>query len=115
MKPTIITIENANPFDAGWHACHFGLPSDCIRFDSEMAQQSFDEGFRMRQETADMNNPHDVTGHGHAHIGFLIQATHPFPEITWARSRVSISHAGEAPSDPSGTENQPAPLDKPKS
>jgi hypothetical protein len=92
-KPIIIKIENANPFDAGWHACHFGLPINCVDAlelsDNERAY--FNEGFQMRQETADMDDSRDATGHGGAHIAFLVQATNEFPSITWARSRVSIT------------------------
>lgn len=93
MSSTIITIQNDNSFDAGWHACHLGLPKDCITFESPEAQHAFDIGFKTRQETADMEDGRDASGHGNAHIAFLMQATNEFPSITWARSKVSISES----------------------
>lgn len=50
MKITL-TIENENPFNAGWLAAHMGLPADCMPDLEGMDRQTFDDGYKMRTET----------------------------------------------------------------
>lgn len=88
---TIIHIENDNIFSAGWLACHLGLKRDCLNL-TGIEQTMFLEGFRMREETADMEDSGDAIGHGGAHIAFLIQATNP-KLVPFVRDRVTIEIA----------------------
>jgi hypothetical protein len=92
----VIKIENENPFDAGWHACHMGL-----KYDAAVKQlwpngtdahtlEVFRGGFEMREQTADMEDERQINRHGMAHIAFLVQATNEFPAIKHVRSRVTI-------------------------
>ena len=82
----ILEVENANPFQAGWIACHMGLPSDSLKLEAS-SQESWNDGWRMRQETADMETP-DEMGHGACHVAFLQEATNPLPEFV--RHKVSV-------------------------
>lgn len=83
----VLKVENENPFQAGWLACHMGLPKDCLPELEGMARQSFDEGYRMREETANMQEA-DEYGHGACHIAFLMETEIP---VGFVRHRVSVS------------------------
>lgn len=80
-----IHIENENPFCAGWLACHLGMPKDCVRLEG-MKQQQWDDGYRMREETADMQIP-DAQGHGDCHIAFLMEKDIP---VGFVRHKCSV-------------------------
>ncbi len=63
-----------------------GLPKDSLKLKG-ISQESWNEGWRMRQETADMETPDDA-GHGGCHVAFLMEATNPLPEFV--RHKVSV-------------------------
>lgn len=84
-----IKIENENYHSAGWLASHLGLKKDCLEL-SGIHKESFDSGFKMRCETANMEDPNDDKRHGGCHIAFLMESTNEFPHITWKRHKVSI-------------------------
>ena len=54
-----ITIDNENPFNAGWLAAHLGLPINCLSLEG-MAKQSFEEGYAMRWGTRDLAGCHEA-------------------------------------------------------
>lgn len=101
MKITL-TVENESPFDAGWLACHMGLPADCMPELEGMARESFDEGYKMRGETADMHKP-DEMGHGGCHVAFLMMATNQ-NVVPFVRARVGISGQNAQPHAPATNE-----------
>ncbi len=96
-----LTVDNANPFNAGWLACHVGLPRDCLKLEDFQLRRLppwdgasndlvlFQEGYDMRAETGDMNDPHDISGHGNSHIAFLVESTNP-GDVTFVRHRPRI-------------------------
>ena len=83
----ILQIENENPFQAGWLACHMGLPKDSLKLEG-ISKESWDAGWRMRQETADMETPDEV-GHGGCHVAFLMESTNPLKEFV--RHKVTVT------------------------
>ena len=82
----IIEVENANPFQAGWLACHMGLPKHSLKLEG-ISQEAWNQGWQARQETADMETP-DEAGHGGCHIAFLVEAINPLPDFV--RHKVSV-------------------------
>jgi hypothetical protein len=90
MKINLI-VENDNPFDAGWLACHMGMPNEIPIGLNESERESFSVGFRMRQDTADMNTP-DPRWHGECHIAFLMMATNQ-NVVPFVRAKVSMEVA----------------------
>lgn len=71
----VLTVTNENPFQSGWLACHMGVSKDCLPELTGMHKETFEEGFRMREETADMEIPdRNVVGtHGGCHCAFLME------------------------------------------
>jgi hypothetical protein len=70
-----------------------GLQKDCLPELTGMDRESFDAGYRMRSETADMEKPDD-RGHGECHIAFLMEAEIKLPFV---RHKVSIKVEPEYP------------------
>jgi len=63
---------------------------DCLDGNLDgMELESFHDGFRMHEETARMEDPHDYSGHGGTQISYLMQATNQ-NRLSWTRDRVSI-------------------------
>lgn len=77
----IVSVENDNPFNAGWLACHMGFNEESVDFLldhlTQMQREVFKDGWKMREETADMNDSRQDRGHGRCHIAFLCEATDP--------------------------------------
>lgn len=75
-----LKVENSNPFNAGWLACHMGISLDkaneMLPEMDEKQRAWFHDGFQMREETATMQDFRSELGHGGCHIAFLYEATH---------------------------------------
>jgi len=84
----LLHVENSNPHQAGWLACHMGLPKDCVQLEG-LAKEAWDSGWNMRQRTADMEDSQDEVGHGGCHVAFLVESTQPLTGII--RHKVNIT------------------------
>ena len=85
-----VHVENQNPFCAGWLACHMGLPVDCVQLEGT-ARQLFQEGYRIRAETADMEKGTTIPerlDHGDCHIVFLMERE---IDVGFVRHRVTAT------------------------